>query len=693
MTDHVSAETSFRSYAADHHRPVVYPWIAEGIAFGGDYNPEQWPEEVWADDMVLMREAGVNVVNLGIFSWGLLEVADGRFEWGWLDRIMDLLHANGIGVNLATPTAAPPMWLFDAHPDIVTIDADGVPTARGGRLAWSPSSATFRHYALRMVRAIATRYGGHPALRLWHVSNEIGNENASCFSDETATAWQEWLRVGYGTLDALNAAWATSVWGHTYTDFAQVQPPRTARTGHSPSLLLDFARFTSDALLGHFLAERAVLREVTPNVPVTTNFMVMTDPGAADYATWAREVDLVANDHYTIAADPRRHVDLSFSADRTRGMAGGRPWLLMEHSTAAVSWQPVNRPKSAGELHRNTLAHIARGADGAMFFQWRQASAGAEQFHSAMVPHAGRDSQVFRDVVKLGGMLRRLSPVRGSVVEQAQVAMLFDNDSAAALRAGRKPTERLDVLDLPLALHDELTQRGVAVDVLSAGQSLEGYRALLVPTQYLTTDATAAAVRTFVEGGGHALVSYFSGIADEWSRVRLGGYPGAFRDLLGASVDEFFPLLAGEQIGLDDGSTAGLWSERVSLHGAEVLRRFADGELAGLPALTRNEFGTGSATYLATRPSAATLGVIVEDFLRAAGVTPVVTADRGLEIVRRVGADASFVFAINHEGIPKRLTAPGRDLLTDEESGDWMVAAGGIRVISEQRGITAGAVK
>jgi beta-galactosidase len=693
MTDHVNALTSFCSHAADLEHPVAYPWIAEGIAFGGDYNPEQWPEAVWADDMALMREAGVNVVNLGIFSWGLLEVADGRFEWGWLDRIMDLLHANGVGVNLATPTAAPPMWLFDAHPDIVTVNADGVPTARGGRLAWSPSSATFRRYALRMVREIATRYGGHPALRLWHVSNEIGNENASCFSDETARAWQEWLRERHGTLDALNSAWETSVWGHVYTDFAQVQPPRTARTGHSPSLLLDFARFTSDALLSHYRAERAVLREITPHVPVTTNFMVMTDPGAADYAIWAREVDLVANDHYTIAADPRRHVDLSFSADRTRGMAGGRPWLLMEHSTAAVSWQPVNRPKTGGEMHRNTLTHIARGADGAMFFQWRQASAGAEQFHSAMVPHAGRDSRIFRDVVSLGAMLRRLAPVRGSVVEPAQVAMLFDHDSATALRAGRKPTERLDVLDMPWALHDELTQRGVAVDVLSAGQSLEGYRAVLIPTQYLTTDATAAEVRTFVHGGGHALVSYFSGIVDEWSRVRLGGYPGSFRELLGASVDEFFPLLPTEEVGLDDGSTAGLWSERVRLHGAEVLRRFAGGELAGLPAQTRHPFGAGSATYLATRPSAEALSAIVGEFLSAAGVVPVVAADRGLEVVRRAGTHASFLFAINHDDVPKRLSAPGRDLLTDEESDDWTVAAGGIRVIREGRGITAGAVK
>ncbi|WP_344066318.1 beta-galactosidase [Microbacterium pumilum] len=675
----------FLSHASDHPQPTEYPWLADGLVFGGDYNPEQWPEEVWREDVELMRRAGVNTVSLGIFSWGLLEVADGVFEWGWLDRVLDLLHEGGIGVNLATPTAAPPMWLLDAHPEIATVGADGVRTARGGRLAWSPSSATFRRYALRMVRAIAERYGRHPALRLWHVSNEIGNENASCFSDETAGAWQEWLRQRYGTLEALNSAWVTAVWGQTYSDFAQLQPPRAARTGHNPGLLLDFARFTSDALLGHYLAEREVLREVTPGIPVTTNFMVMTDPGAADYGVWAREVDIVANDHYTIAADPRRHVDLSFSADRLRGMAEGRPWLLMEHSTAAVSWQRVNRAKSAGEMHRNTIAHIARGADGAMFFQWRQSIAGAEQFHSAMVPHAGPDSEVYRDVVRLGEMLRALAPVRGTTVERAQIALLFDHDSATALRAGRKPSELLDVLDLPRAVHDALTRRGIAVDILSPGQSLADYRALIIPTLYLVTDETADAVSDFVDGGGQALVSYFSGIADEHNRVRPGGHPAAFRDLLGARVDEFFPLLEGERVALDNGTAASLWAERVVAGDSTVVRRFADGDLSGLPAVTRRAVGAGSATYLATRLDDDALAALLDEFVQDAGVVPVAECEPGLEVTRRVGDAGSFLFAINHDGEPRMLRAPGVDLLSGEHStGDWAVPAGGVRVVMEE---------
>ncbi|BDZ64090.1 beta-galactosidase [Agromyces mangrovi Wang et al. 2018] len=679
--------TSFTSHSADLAGPTAFPWLADGLAYGGDYSPEQWPEEVWADDVALMQRAGVNLVNLGVFSWGLLEVADGEFDWGWLDRIMDLLHDGGIGVNLATPTAAPPTWLLQAHPEIATVDADGRRTAQGGRLAWSPSSATFRRYALRLVRAMAERYGDHPALRMWHVSNELGNENARCYGEETAAAWREWLTSRYGEVAAMNDAWGSAFWGHRYTSFAQVEPPRHNRTQHNPGLLLDFERFTSDALLGHYLAERAVLREVTPAIPVTTNFMVQANPGVADYGRWAEEVDLVANDHYTIGADPHREADLAFCADRSRGMAGGRPWLLIEHSTAAVNWQPVNRAKAPGEMARNTLAHIARGADGAMFFQWRQSTAGSEQFHSAMVPHAGADSQVYRDVVALGATLQSLAPVVGSRVERAQVAMLFDHEAAAAWASGPKPSSLVTAVDLPRAVHRALTELGIAVDVLRPGDALDGYRALVVPTLFLATDATADAVRDFAESGGHVLVTYLSGIVDETNRVRPGGYPGAFRDLLGVRVDEFFPLFAGDTVALDDGTTGSQWTERVEIaDGTEVLARLADGDLAGTPAVTRRSAGAGSATYLATRLDHDGLVALVRAFAAHAGVTAVAAVDGpGMEVVRRVHDDGrSFLFAINHAASDRTVAATGRDLTDGTATeGRLGVPAGAVRVIEE----------
>jgi beta-galactosidase len=664
-----------------------FPWIVDGMAFGGDYSPEQWPESLWPEDIALMQRAGVNSVNLGVFSWGLLEVADGVFEWGWLDRILDLLHAGGIAVNLATPTAAPPMWLMQAHPEIATVDANGVRTAQGGRLAWSPSSSTFRRYALRMVRALAERYGAHPAIRLWHISNELGNENSRCYSDETAAAWRVWLERRYSGIDELNQAWGSAFWGHHLTSFSQVEPPRAARTGHNPGLLLDFERFTSDALLGHYVAERDVLREVTPHLPVTTNFMIMNFTQVDDYERWAEEVDLVANDHYTISADPLRHTELSFSADRTRGIAHGDPWLLIEHSTSAVNWQPVNRAKEPGELTRNSLAHIAHGADGALFFQWRMSSAGAEQFHSGIVTHTGTDSKIFREVEQLGATLRRLAPVVGSRVEHAQVAVLFDHDAASAMSVGRLPSSLVTPLDLPKAFHRAFSARNIAVDVVSSKSDLAGYSVVVLPTLYLASGETAAKLTAFAESGGHVVVSYLSGIVDETNRVRTGGYPGAFRELLGIHVDEFFPLFESEGVELDNGWSATLWTEALEPRGATVLARYSSGVLTGYPALTRMTVGRGTTTYLATKPDDASLETFVGELAELAGLQVIARADVGLELVRRVGPADTYLFAINHTPSIVTLHEGGLDLVTGtEHSGSVEVAPGSVVVLASTKG-------
>jgi beta-galactosidase len=413
-----------------------------GIAFGGDYNPEQWPRETWTEDVRLMREAGVDLVSVGIFSWALLEPADGRLDFDWLDQALDTLHAGGVRVDLATATASPPPWLTRAHPEILPERADGVRLWPGGRQAWCPSSPIFREHSLRLVRALAQRYGDHPALVLWHVSNELGGHNALCYCDVSAAAFREWLRERYSTLDRLNDAWGTAFWSQHYGDWEEILPPRIAPTFPNPTQQLDFHRFSSDAVRDQLRAERDLLREVTPDIPITTNFMAIKFVRNMDYWSWAADVDVVSNDHYLDSADPDNHVELAFSADLTRGLAGGRPWLLMEHSTSAVNWQQRNVAKSPGQLRRNSLAHVARGSDAVLFFQWRQSRAGAEKFHSALLPHAGTDTKVWREVCALGADLQRIGEVAGTVVRH-QVAMVFDWQSWWAAELDSHPTSDL----------------------------------------------------------------------------------------------------------------------------------------------------------------------------------------------------------------------------------------------------------
>ncbi|WP_407341958.1 beta-galactosidase [Pengzhenrongella phosphoraccumulans] len=640
------------------------PWPTDGIAFGADYNPEQWPEEVWAEDIELMGQAGVNLVSVGIFSWGQLEPEEGRYEFGWLDRILDLLHEAGIGVDLATPSAAPPVWLHLAHPEMLPVDADGLRYTHGSRESWCVSSPVIRAHATRIARVLAERYGHHPAVRMWHISNELGCHNGRCYCDVSAAAFRDWLGTKYADVDALNLAWGTAFWGQRYASFEQVLPPRRTTAIPNPGQRLDFERFSSDAFVAHLEAEAAVLREVTPHLPVTTNYMVMGSFDQIDYTATTPLLDIVSNDHYLAAEDPRGWAELAFSADRVRGLVGGDPWVLMEHSTSAVNWQPRNLAKEPGQMLRNSLQHVARGADGVLFFQWRQSRAGAEKFHSGMVPHAGADSALFREVIQLGATLGRLAEVQGSVVEKAHVALLWDTQAWWAAELEAHPTVDLHYLDLARRLHGALVDSGVAVDVLPASTDLDGYDVVLVPTLYLAPPDLSDRLTAVVERGGQVLVSYFSGIVDETDRVLLGGYPGAFRDLLGVRGEEFAPLRENATVRLSDGSTGEVWTERLTTDGAEVLATYEDGPSVGGPALTRRTVeGGGAAWYLSTRLDRPSIAAFVARMVDAAGVTPVVEGTCGLEVVRRTGEKGSWLFAINHSDAEVPFHAAGFDLV------------------------------
>lgn len=657
-------------------------WAPERLVLGCDYNPEQWDPSVWDEDVALMREAGVSLVAVNIFGWSDVEPFDGRFDFRRLDAVIDLLHANGIGVNLGTGTASPPPWLTTAHPELLPVMADGTTRWPGGRQHWCPSSPVFRERALALVDAVARRYGHHPAVQLWHVSNELGCHNALCYCDVTATAFRRWLEDRYTGVDALNKAWGTSFWSQRYTDWAEVLPPRLTVSMANPAHVLDFHRFSSDELLGYYRAEAEVIRRHS-TVPVTTNFMVTAHQRDMDYWAWAPEMDVVANDHYLDHRLPEPAVELAFAADTTRGLAGGRPWLLMEHATSAVNWQPVNVAKAPGEMLRTSLSHLARGADGLCYFQWRASAQGAEKFHSALVPHAGTDSKVWREVLELSRVLEALPDVVGTTVRH-EVALVFSYESWWAADGDARPTTLVDYLQQVHALYAALRTAGVGVDVVAPGQPLDGYRLVVVPHLYLVRDAEAAVVEDFVAGGGHALVTFFSGVVDEDDRVRLGGYPGAFREVLGVVVEEVHPLLAGQTVRLDDGTTASLWTEDLRTTTAKAVAHLADGPLVGAPAVTRNEHGAGTAWYVGTHLDPEAAAALVRVVAAEAGVTPSAGAGREVEVVRRAADDRSFLFVINHSQDAVEVPARGHEVVTGDDVGPVLqVPAGAVRVVRE----------
>lgn len=662
------------------------PFEHDGIAFGCDYNPEQWTPDVWDEDIRLMGEAGVDLVAVNIFGWSHLEPRRGAYDFTALDDIIGRLHAAGIRVNLGTGTASPPAWLTRAEPDILPMAEDGTRRYPGGRQAWCPSSPAFREAALRLVDAVGRRYGDHPAVALWHVSNELGCHNALCYCDASATSFREWLRARYETLDALNAAWGTAFWSQTYGEWDEILPPRTTLSTRNPGQMLDFHRFSSDELLAYYRAEADVLRGVSA-IPITTNFMVTAHIENLDYWSWAADMDVIANDHYLDHRLDDPTAELAFAADLSRGLGQGAPWILMEHSTGAVNWQPLNKPKAQGEIIRNSLTHVARGADGVCFFQWRASVQGSEKFHSAMLPHAGTDSAVWREVVELGAIVDRLGEVAGSRVE-AQAALVFSWESWWATQTNSRPSQALGYLDQVHAAYGALHALGLTVDIVAPGAALDAYALVVVPGLHLVREAEAAVVTDWIAAGGTALITFYSGTVDEDDRVWTGGYTGPFREALGIRVEEFAPVAPGTTLQLDDGSTSTLWSERAQPTTAAVAASFTDGPSAGSPAITRNAWGEGAAWYLATQLEPTGYRDLMGRIAQEAGVRPAakVTGENGaIEIVRRRAADASYLFVVNHGDAAASVEVSGHELITEMPvAGNVDVPGGAVRIIREE---------
>ncbi|WEV69706.1 beta-galactosidase [Bifidobacterium sp. ESL0775] len=601
-------------------RPFRWPRLltpdGRGIAYGGDYNPDQWPEDVWDDDIRLMKQAKVNVVALGVFSWGRLQPGPQTWDFDWLDRIIGKLGKAGIAVDLGSATATAPMWLYEQHPEVLPVESDGTVVRPGSRQSWSPSSPVFREYALALCRKLAERYKDNPYVVSWHVGNEYGWNNRHDYSEDSLRAFRRWCKRRYGTIEAVNEAWGTAFWSQQVYSFDEIALPMHPGDDAmiNPSVQLDFERFGSDALKDFYIAERDAIEAICPDKPLTTNFMVAADQCVLDYADWSDEVDFVSNDQYFTAGE--RHLDDLLCADALLDSLSQRlPWYLMEHSTSAVQWKPVNARKRGGELVRDALAHVAMGADAINFFQWRQSAAGSEAFHSAMVPHAGERTKVFSEVCELGKALEVLSSagVQGSELEDRDVAILFDAESEWATKCRTLPTSKLDHWGAVGDWYSAFLDIGRRADVVPLRADWSGYRVIVLPGVLALSDRQTQRIKRFVAGGGTIIVDYATGLVDERFHVGLGGYPGAgggvLREVLGVTGEEFNILgpIDGEpdEVRLSNGAVSKLWQTVIGSRDetVEVLQTYAgdeakEWELDGAPAFTCNAYGEGKAFYL-----------------------------------------------------------------------------------------------
>ena len=626
------------------------------LYFGGDYNPEQWPKEVWKNDIELMQKANVNLVSLGIFSWANIEISDGNYQFGWLDEIMDLLHEGGISVDLATATASPPAWLSAAHPEILPVNFDGIRLEFGGRQAYCAASKVYQQKAAALTEQIAKRYAEHPAVVMWHVNNEYGCHAPYCYCDASKAAFVQWLQKKYASLDELNASWGTDFWSQRYRNWDDIPAPKRTPDGThpNPGAQIDFRRFSSEITLELFKTERDIIKKYDSVNPVTTNFMSMKGTHAMDYFAWAKEVDFVSTDHYLAQHDIENHIDLAQMADLTRGFADGKPWLLMEHSSSAVNWQPRNYAKTPGQEKRNAMSFVARGSQGAMYFQWRQSQAGSERFHSAMVPHGGENTRVYREVAELGKLLSDHPELSKHATDKAEVAIVFDYEQFWAMMQANLPTEDLSYPDTVAAWYRALYKEGIQADFVPANvdaATLADYKLVLMPMVHMLSDAEEQVFTSYAQNGGNLVVGYFSNIADRTLRVKLGGYGGSLvKDVIGLYVEEFYPLRE-STVKLSNGFEAKLWAELSALNGAEVVAEFSSGQAQGQAAIVKRNLGASTAWYQGTELTDDSQRKFFSDIAKQLGLA--VIDSESTEVVRRGPYEISIDHAANTVSVVK----------------------------------------
>jgi beta-galactosidase len=651
-------------------------WPPPFPLYGGDYNPEQWPSSVWPQDVALMREAGVNMVSLGIFSWARLEPSPGSFDFGWLREVLDLLHGAGIYADLATPTAAAPPWLTTDYPSVLPVTREGERLSQGSRGTFCVNSPVYRRFATRIVRALAAEFGDHPALRAWHVSNEYACEVPACYCDNCAVAFRGWLTVRHGTIEALNEAWGTAFWSQRYRSFDEVLPPRRSSAQNNPSQVLDYHRFVSDSYLAEYEEERSLLRAVTPDMPITTNFMGFFEP--LDYFAWAPSLDFASEDSYPDPAEPDSPARAAMDYDLIRSLKPGVPWLLMEQTTSRVNWRPVNALKAPGRMRLGSLQAIARGAAGACFFQWRASLAGAERFHGAMLPHAGVNSPVWREAVSLGRELAALGDSLRDAVVAADHAIVFSWPSRWALDGPGQPSASVRSVNQAGWMYQPLFSSGVGVDFVPPSRDLAGYSTVLVPNLHLVTSGDGARLVEFAERGGTVLLAFWSGIVDERNHVYPGPYGGPLRPLIGADVVDVAPLASEVSLEWADGrrTVATAWMDIIDEpESGAVLARYASGPWAGRPAVLSREVGEGRAIYLGTQIDQASLARLLD--LPAA-------LSAGVERVVRRSPSASYEFLLNHGTADAKVDvgAEGTDVLTGVSvAGEVAVPPAGVVII------------
>ena len=648
------------------------------ILYGGDYNPNQWPKEIWEQDMVYFKDAHINSATINVFSWAKIQPSEDTYYFDELDEIVEMLSKEGYDIVLATSTGAMPAWLYKKYPEVARTDYYGRHHKFGQRHNHCPNSLVFQKYAKALVEQLAKRYAHNPHVTCWHISNEYGGE---CYCENCEKAFRVWLKKKYGTIEAVNKAWNMEFWGHTVYDWDEIVLPNALGDGMEngtdtafAGLSVDYRRFMSDSMLENYKMERDVVRAYVPDTIITTNLMGTYK--FLDYFKWAKEMDIVSWDNY-----PSYNTPWSFTAmshDLMRGLKDA-PFMLLEQTPSQQNWQPYNSLKKPGQMRAQSIQTIAHGADTIQFFQLRRSVGGCEKFHGAVIGHVGHNNtRVFREVKQLGEELQRLGTATLGSVNRADVGIIFDWDNYWALDYTSGPTEDLKYVDQIHHYYKFFYHNNISVNMIPVDADFSKYKIVVAPVLYMVKSGMKEALTKFVENGGILITTFMSGLVDESDNVHLGGYPGPLRELAGVWVEEI-DALAPEQtntITFTDGTrmTCNLLCDLMHLEGAQLLASYDENFYAGMPAITKNQYGKGFTYYIGTNMDQEGIDKVLKMATQQADIHPVVDEPTALEVVCRKTADSTHYYIFNFKEtdivIPEQFVGY-TDLLTGKtvESG------------------------
>jgi len=652
------------------------------ILYGGDYNPEQWPEEIWEEDMRLFKKANIDVVTLNVFSWAMLQPSEEVYDFSKLDKIMDLVRSNDIKVCLATSTSSHPAWMAKRHPDILRVENGGRKRKFGARHNSCPNSPTYKKYASELVKKLANRYKDYDNIVAWHISNEL---SGMCYCENCAQAFREWIKERYGTIEAVNKAYNTSFWSHTFYDFDEIEPSDlrseefvywdgsgAIRTNFQ-GISLDYNRFMSDSILGMYTMERDIIKEITPDIPCTTNFMGWYKD--MDYGKWIKEMDIVSWDNYPPSEDSME-VPASMS-DAMRSLGGGKPFWLMEQTPSVSNWHAYCKLKRPGVMRLWSYQSVAHGSDTVMYFQMRRSIGACEKYHGAIIDHVGTDeTRVFKEAAEIGRELTLIGDQILGATTDAKVAIVLDWETWWASELSAGPSNLISYLGEVLTYYRALWKKNIAVDFVRTDDDFSKYSLLIAPLLYMNKEGFDDSVRDFVNAGGTYITTYFSGYVNENDLVILGGYPGKQKDIIGAWIEEsdaYGPDESNSFIYKGKEHKAEILCDIIRLRGAVSLAEYTKDFYANTPVITKNTFGKGYAYYVGTRSDDDFYREFLGDICEEIGISPVSmpTCDKEallqkIEITCRSNENGSFYFYLNHnsEEVSLKNFVTGTDILS-----------------------------